>query len=83
LQLWTTKAWYTIPCHRASPILSGFAVYLVPLMIDHNDNMILDWQNGYSPSGFGHPSCKGGTQSDGIIRNLSKDSQPVPEEDDL
>ena len=40
---------------------------------DHNDNMILDWQNNNSPSGFGHPSCKGGTVSDAIIRNLSKD----------
>ena len=40
---------------------------------DHNDNMILDYQNGSSASGFGHPSCKGGTQSDYIIRNLSKD----------
>ena len=38
----------------------------------HNDNMILDFQNGYSPSGFGHPSCKGGMQSDPIIRDLSK-----------
>ena len=27
---------------------------------DHNDNMILDWQNNNSASGFGHPSCKGG-----------------------
>lgn len=39
---------------------------------EHNDNMILDFQNGHSPSGFGHPSCKGGMQSDGIIRDLSK-----------
>jgi uncharacterized protein GlcG (DUF336 family) len=39
---------------------------------DHNDNMILDWKNGNSPSGFGHPSCKGGTSSDFIINNLSK-----------
>lgn len=45
---------------------------------DHNDNMILDWQNGNSPSGFGHPSCKGGTQSDGIIRNLSKEFPTGP-----
>lgn len=40
---------------------------------EHNDNMILDMQNGISQSGFGHPSCKGGTESDGIIRDLSKD----------
>jgi uncharacterized protein GlcG (DUF336 family) len=39
---------------------------------DHNDNMILDWQNNTSPSGFGHPSCKGGTEADLIIRDLSK-----------
>ena len=45
---------------------------------DHNDNMILDWQNNTSPSGFGHPSCKGGTQADGIIRDLSKDFPTGP-----
>jgi uncharacterized protein GlcG (DUF336 family) len=39
---------------------------------DHNDNMILDWKNNTSPSGFGHPSCKGGTSSDFIVNNLSK-----------
>jgi uncharacterized protein GlcG (DUF336 family) len=37
----------------------------------HNDNLILDFQNGISQSGFGHPSCKGGTQSDSIIQELS------------
>jgi hypothetical protein len=40
--------------------------------------MILDWQNGTSQSGFGHPSCKGGTESDGIIRDLSKDFPTGP-----
>jgi uncharacterized protein GlcG (DUF336 family) len=45
---------------------------------EHNDNMILDWQNGASQSGFGHPSCKGGTESDGIIRDLSKDFPTGP-----
>jgi uncharacterized protein GlcG (DUF336 family) len=35
-----------------------------------NDNMILDMQNGHSASGFGHPSCKGGTPSDEIIKKL-------------
>ena len=39
---------------------------------DHNDNMILDWQNNTSASGFGHPSCKGGSPADYIINNLSK-----------
>jgi uncharacterized protein GlcG (DUF336 family) len=45
---------------------------------EHNDNMILDMQNGISQSGFGHPSCKGGTESDGIIRDLSKDFPTGP-----
>ncbi len=39
---------------------------------DHNDNMILDWANNNSPSGFGHPSCKGGNPPDDIIKSLSK-----------
>lgn len=39
---------------------------------DHNDNMILDIQNGVSASGFGHPVCKGGNPGEDIIRNLSK-----------
>ena len=39
----------------------------------HDDNMILDIQkDGTSPSGFGHPSCKGGNPSDPIIEQLSK-----------
>ncbi len=38
----------------------------------HNDNMILDFQNGKSPSGFGHPACKGGMPAYSIIQNLSK-----------
>ena len=45
---------------------------------EHNDNMILDFQNNTSPSGFGHPSCKGGTASDLIIRNLSKEYPTGP-----
>lgn len=44
----------------------------------HNDNMILDFQNGASVSGFGHPSCKGGMVSDGIINQLSKDFPTGP-----
>lgn len=39
---------------------------------DHNDNMILDYKNGYSPSGFGHPDCKGGVDPSYIIESLSK-----------
>ena len=39
----------------------------------HNDNMILDYTNGYSPSGFGHPDCKGGMEPSHIIQTLDKD----------
>src|SRR4051812_16477633 len=35
-----------------------------------NDNLILDFQNGSSASGFGHPTCKGGKPSDETIRKL-------------
>lgn len=45
---------------------------------EHNDNMILDWKNGTSASGFGHPSCKGGTESDNVISSLSKDFPTGP-----
>lgn len=45
---------------------------------EHNDNMILDYQNDMSQSGFGHPSCKGGNSSDYILRNLSKDFPTGP-----
>jgi uncharacterized protein GlcG (DUF336 family) len=38
-----------------------------------NDNMILDFSNGQSASGFGHPSCKGGKPSDDTIRKLPQD----------
>lgn len=38
-----------------------------------NDNMIIDFQNGQSASGFGHPTCKGGTPSDEIIKKLAQD----------
>ena len=39
----------------------------------HDDNMILDYKNGFSPSGFGHPDCKGGMEPSYIIESLSKD----------
>ena len=44
----------------------------VPLGVAKNatDNMILDIQNGFSVSGFGHPSCKGGKASDEMIGKL-------------
>jgi uncharacterized protein GlcG (DUF336 family) len=45
---------------------------------DHNDNMILDIQNGNSASGFGHPVCKGGNPGQDIIRNLSKNFPTGP-----
>ncbi len=45
---------------------------------DHNDNMILDFNNGVSQSGFGHPSCKGGMVPDAIIHDLSKDYPTGP-----
>lgn len=45
---------------------------------DHNDNMILDWKNNNSASGFGHPSCKGGMVSDYIINSLSKEFPTGP-----
>ena len=41
-----------------------------------SDNLILDLQNGVSPSGFGHPSCKGGQPADDIIKNLNS-KEPV------
>jgi uncharacterized protein GlcG (DUF336 family) len=34
------------------------------------DNLIFDIQNGASPSGYGHPSCKGGKASEEVIKNL-------------
>ncbi|HEX4485282.1 MAG TPA: heme-binding protein [Terriglobales bacterium] len=40
---------------------------------EHNDNMILDWANNSSPSGFGHPTCKGGNPPGDIVKSLSKD----------
>ncbi len=45
---------------------------------DHNDNMILDFNNGVSQSGFGHPSCKGGMPPDAIIQSLSKEYPTGP-----
>lgn len=44
----------------------------------HNDNMILDFKNGYSPSGFGHPDCKGGVDAFNIIENLTKEYPTGP-----
>lgn len=45
---------------------------------DHNDNMILDFKNGWSASGFGHPDCAGGNHAEGIIQQLSKDYPTGP-----
>jgi len=56
--------------------LDGVPMGVAP---DQTDNMILDIQpNGVSPSGFGHPTCKGGQPSDEIIKNLSKQFPPSP-----
>jgi uncharacterized protein GlcG (DUF336 family) len=41
-----------------------------------SDNLILDIQNGTSPSGFGHPECKGGQPTHDIIQKLEQ-SEPV------
>ena len=38
----------------------------------HNDNMILDFHDGKSASGFGHPDCKGGQEAGYIINSLSQ-----------
>jgi len=35
-----------------------------------SDNLIFDIQNGVSSSGVGHPDCKGGSPSKGIIEQL-------------
>lgn len=45
---------------------------------EHNDNMILDFHNGVSASGFGHPTCKGGVQPENIIQNLSSEFPTGP-----
>ena len=37
-----------------------------------SDNLVLDIQNGVSPSGYGHPPCKGGQPADDIIKNLNQ-----------
>lgn len=40
---------------------------------EQNDNMIQDIRSdGSSPSGYGHPNCKGGLPSEPIIKDLSK-----------
>jgi uncharacterized protein GlcG (DUF336 family) len=37
-----------------------------------SDNLIFDIQNGTSPSGYGHPSCKGGQPAEDIIKSLNQ-----------
>ncbi|MGI0134954.1 MAG: heme-binding protein [Candidatus Micrarchaeaceae archaeon] len=46
----------------------------VPLGVapGQSDNLILDFHDGQSLSGFGQPVCKGGRPSADIIRNLEK-----------
>ena len=38
----------------------------------HGCNMILDFKDGKSPNGFGHPDCKGGMEPSHIIHSLSQ-----------
>lgn len=47
----------------------------VPVGVAKNatDNMILDLVGGTSASGYGHPSCKGGKNSDAVIGKLADD----------
>ena len=46
---------------------------------DQNDQMIMDIKpDGSSPSGFGHPECKGGLPSAPIIQKLSKEYPTRP-----
>jgi uncharacterized protein GlcG (DUF336 family) len=40
------------------------------------DNLIFDLQNGLSASGYGHPTCKGGTPSEETIKKLP-DTEPI------
>ena len=53
----------------------GLALDAVPAGVapEGTDNMIMDMQGGQSPSGFGHPSCKGGRPSDEVIAKLATD----------
>jgi uncharacterized protein GlcG (DUF336 family) len=43
---------------------------------DQTDNIIFDFQNGSSASGFGHPTCKGGRPSEDIAKKLPQ-THPV------
>ncbi len=45
-----------------------------------NDNLILDFENEKSASGFGHPSCKGGKPSDSVIKQLAEQYPTGPSE---
>jgi uncharacterized protein GlcG (DUF336 family) len=40
------------------------------------DNLIFDFQNGTSSSGFGHPSCKGGKPAEEIVKGLAEKYRP-------
>jgi uncharacterized protein GlcG (DUF336 family) len=50
----------------------GLGLDKVPLgpAPDQTDNMILDFADGKSASGFGHPTCKGGNPPDEIVKKL-------------
>lgn len=53
-------------------VRSALRLDAVPAGVAPNstDNMLLDFQNGVSVSGYGHPSCKGGKPSDDVIKAL-------------
>jgi uncharacterized protein GlcG (DUF336 family) len=40
------------------------------------DNLLFDIRDGLSPSGYGHPPCKGGTPSEEVIKKLPE-SDPI------
>jgi hypothetical protein len=82
-----SSAVFDLSVTTPAPITSSRGRFRAELELDavpmgpspaHNDNMILDFQNGSSPSGFDHPSCRGGMQSDTIIRDLSKNFPTGP-----
>jgi hypothetical protein len=53
--------------------LDGVPMGVAP---DQTDNIIFDFQNGQSASGFGHPACKGGRPSEDMAKELPKKAPP-------
>ena len=71
----TVRSWYTVVAWKVRHQLSLDAVPAGPAP-NLTDNLILDIQRGSSASGFGHPSCKGGTPSEDVIRKLPETDPP-------